>query len=150
MASVLSKVFDEAKAGEPVRLFKSHKQGIADGDQRRDFIYVDDVVAVVRWLLDTPRISGLFNVGTGKARSFREMIERDVRGAWAAPPKIEYVDMPEEIRGQYQYFTQSQVENAASRPAIMPASRRLKMRSAATSPNILDRRTVIADVRFRP
>ena len=54
MASVLSKVFDDAKAGGTVRLFKSHKQGIADGDQRRDFIYVDDVVAVVRWLMDTP------------------------------------------------------------------------------------------------
>ena len=52
MASVLAKVFDEAKAGKPVRLFKSHRDGIADGDQRRDFIYVDDAVAVLRWLLD--------------------------------------------------------------------------------------------------
>jgi len=109
MASVLSKVFDDAKAGGTIRLFKSHKQGIADGDQRRDFIYVDDVVSVVRWLLDTPRISGLFNVGTGKARSFREMIEA-MFAAMNRPAKIEYVDMPEQIRGQYQYFTQSKVE----------------------------------------
>ena len=57
-----------------MRLFKSHRDGIADGDQRRDFIYVDDAVAVVRWLLDTPPVSGMFNVGTGKARSFRDMI----------------------------------------------------------------------------
>jgi ADP-L-glycero-D-manno-heptose 6-epimerase len=108
MASVLSKVFDEAKGGAPVRLFKSHKDGIGDGDQRRDFIYVDDVVAVVRWLLDAPRVSGLFNVGTGTARSFREMIEA-MFAALGRPPKIEYVDMPEQIRGQYQYFTQSEV-----------------------------------------
>ena len=108
MASVLARIFDEAKAGQTVKLFKSHKDGIADGDQRRDFIYVDDVVAVVRWLLDSPRVSGLFNVGTGEARSFREMIEA-MFASLQRPPKIEYVDMPESIRGQYQYFTQSDV-----------------------------------------
>jgi ADP-L-glycero-D-manno-heptose 6-epimerase len=108
MASVLARIFDEAKAGQTVKLFKSHRAGIADGDQRRDFIYVDDVVAVVRWFLDTPRISGLFNVGTGQARSFREMIEA-MFAALKRAPKIEYVDMPESIRGQYQYFTQSEV-----------------------------------------
>jgi ADP-L-glycero-D-manno-heptose 6-epimerase len=108
MASVLSKIFDEAMAGQAVRLFKSHKAGIADGDQRRDFIYIDDVVAVVRWFLDSPRISGLFNVGTGHARSFREMIEA-MFAALKRPPKIEYIDTPESIRGQYQYFTQSEV-----------------------------------------
>ena len=74
MASVLAKVFDGAKAGKPVRLFKSHRDGIEDGDQRRDFISVDDAVAVVNWLLATPSVSGLFNVGTGQARSFRDMI----------------------------------------------------------------------------
>lgn len=108
MASVLCRVFDEAKAGKPVRLFKSHKDGIADGDQRRDFIYVDDVVAVVRWLLDTPKVSGIFNVGTGQARSFREMIEAMFASLGRAP-NIDYVEMPEQIRGSYQYFTQSEV-----------------------------------------
>lgn len=108
MASVLCRVFDEAKAGKPVRLFKSHKAGIADGDQRRDFIYVDDVVAVTRWLLDTPKVSGLFNVGTGKARSFREMIEA-MFAALGRAPNIEYIEMPEQIRGSYQYFTQSEM-----------------------------------------
>ena len=63
------------------RLFKSHRDGIADGEQKRDFIYVDDAVAVVRWLLDTPKVSGIFNVGTGKARSFRDLISRDVHRA---------------------------------------------------------------------
>jgi ADP-L-glycero-D-manno-heptose 6-epimerase len=110
MASVLSKVFDRAKAGEPVRLFKSHRDGIADGDQRRDFIYVDDAIDVVRWLLQTSAVNGIFNVGTGKAESFRAMIEAMFK-AMRRPPNIEYIDMPETIRGQYQYFTQSSVEN---------------------------------------
>ena len=110
MASVLSKVFDEAKAGKPVRLFKSHREGIADGDQRRDFIYVDDVVAVVRWLLDTPRVNGIFNVGTGHARSFRDMIV-SMFAAMGRAPNIEYVDMPLSIRNSYQYFTQADMTN---------------------------------------
>jgi ADP-L-glycero-D-manno-heptose 6-epimerase len=110
MASVLSKVFTGAKAGQPVRLFKSHREGIVDGDQRRDFIYVDDVVAVMRWLLDQSSVNGIFNVGTGKAESFRDMITAMFKALGRAP-NIEYVDMPEQIRGQYQYFTQSSVEN---------------------------------------
>ncbi len=110
MMSVLCKVFDEAKTGKPVRLFKSHRPGIADGDQRRDFIYVDDVTAVTRWLLETPQVRGLFNVGTGRAQSFREMIEA-MFAALGRPPNIEYVDMPASIRDTYQYFTQASVEN---------------------------------------
>jgi len=106
MMSVLCKVFDKAKAGAPVRLFKSHRDGIADGDQRRDFIYVDDVTAVVRWLLGTPSVNGLFNVGTGQAQSFREMIEA-MFAALGRPPDIDYVDMPLAIRDSYQYFTQA-------------------------------------------
>jgi ADP-L-glycero-D-manno-heptose 6-epimerase len=110
MMSVLCKVFDKAKAGAPVRLFKSHRAGIADGDQRRDFIYVDDVTAVVRWLLDTPSVNGLFNVGTGEAQSFREMIEA-MFAAMGRAPNIEYIDMPVAIRDSYQYFTQASTEN---------------------------------------
>ncbi|MBV9259919.1 MAG: ADP-glyceromanno-heptose 6-epimerase [Pseudolabrys sp.] len=108
MASVLAKVFDGAKTGSPVRLFKSHRDGIEDGDQRRDFIYVDDAVAVLRWLLDSTRVNGIFNVGTGKARSFRDMITAMFK-AMGRPANIDYVDMPENIRGQYQYFTQANV-----------------------------------------
>lgn len=110
MQSVLAKVFAGAKAGQPVRLFKSHKEGIADGEQRRDFIYVDDAVAVMRWLLETSAVNGIFNVGTGKAESFRDMIVAMFKALGRAP-NIEYVDMPENIRGQYQYFTQASVEN---------------------------------------
>jgi ADP-L-glycero-D-manno-heptose 6-epimerase len=109
MMSLVAKRFDDARAGRTVRLFKSHRDGIADGDQRRDFIYVDDAVAVVRWFLDAPHVSGLFNVGTGEARSFRDIITA-VFTALGRPPNIDYVDMPESIRDQYQYFTQGSVE----------------------------------------
>jgi len=108
MMSVLARRFDELRAGRVVELFKSHREGIADGDQRRDFIYVDDAVRVVMWLLATPGVSGIFNVGTGKARSFKDLM----LAAYAAlgePPNIRYVDMPLSIRDSYQYFTQSDV-----------------------------------------
>jgi ADP-L-glycero-D-manno-heptose 6-epimerase len=110
MTSLIGKRFEDAKAGKPVRLFKSHRDGIGDGEQKRDFIYVDDAVAVMRWLLDTPAVSGIFNVGTGKARSFRDLIAAMFRALGHAP-NIEYIDMPPTIRDQYQYFTQAKVEN---------------------------------------
>ncbi|WP_298261621.1 ADP-glyceromanno-heptose 6-epimerase [Bradyrhizobium sp.] len=109
MMSVLARRFDDIKAGRTVDLFKSHRDGIADGDQRRDFIYVDDVVRVVMWLLATPAVSGLFNVGTGKARSFKDLI-LSAYAALNASPNIRYIDMPISIRNSYQYFTQSEVD----------------------------------------
>jgi ADP-L-glycero-D-manno-heptose 6-epimerase len=109
MMSVLARRFDEIKAGRPVQLFKSHRDGVADGDQRRDFIYVDDVVRVMMWLLATPSVSGLFNVGTGAARSFKDMMLA-AYGALGTRPNIHYIDMPEQIRRSYQYFTQSEVD----------------------------------------
>jgi ADP-L-glycero-D-manno-heptose 6-epimerase len=110
MMSLVAKRFDEAKAGTPIRLFKSHRAGIGDGEQKRDFIYVDDAVAVVRWLLETPRVSGIFNVGTGNARSFRDLMAA-VFAALGKAPNITYVDMPEAIRNSYQYFTQADMSN---------------------------------------
>jgi len=109
MMSVLARRFDDVRAGRPVRLFKSHREGIADGDQRRDFIHVDDAVRVMMWLLATPSVSGLFNVGTGRARSFRDLIHA-AYAALGTAPNIEYVDMPESIRSSYQYFTESDVD----------------------------------------
>jgi ADP-L-glycero-D-manno-heptose 6-epimerase len=106
MMSVLTRRFDDIAAGRPIQLFKSHRDGIADGDQRRDFIYVDDVVRVMMWLWATPSTSGLFNVGTGVARSFRDLITAAYT-ALGTTPRIEYVEMPDAIRGSYQYFTQS-------------------------------------------
>ena len=110
MMSLVAKRFDDARSGRTVRLFKSHRPGIGDGEQRRDFLYVDDAVAVVRWLMETPQVSGIFNVGTGKARSFRDLITALFR-ALGLEPRIEYIDMPENIRGQYQYFTEAKVDN---------------------------------------
>jgi ADP-L-glycero-D-manno-heptose 6-epimerase len=110
MMSLVAKRFPEASAGRPVRLFKSHRTGIGDGEQKRDFIYVDDAVSVVHWLLQTPSVSGIFNVGTGKARSFRDLITA-MFAALGREPIIEYIDMPESIRDSYQYFTQAEMEN---------------------------------------
>jgi ADP-L-glycero-D-manno-heptose 6-epimerase len=109
MMSLVAKRFAQAKAGKPVALFRSHRDGIADGEQKRDFIYVDDAVAVVRWLLATPGVSGIFNVGTGQARSFRDLATA-MFDALGQAPKIDYVDMPAAIRDRYQYFTESKVE----------------------------------------
>ncbi|NVN84760.1 MAG: ADP-glyceromanno-heptose 6-epimerase [Rhodopseudomonas sp.] len=113
MMSVLAKRFDDIKSGQVVQLFKSHREGIADGDQRRDFIYVDDVVRVMIWLLATPSVSGIFNVGTGHARSFRDLILA-AYSALGSRPNIEYIDMPQQIRGSYQYFTQSEGDRLRS------------------------------------
>jgi ADP-L-glycero-D-manno-heptose 6-epimerase len=109
MMSLVAKRFDDARTGQPVRLFKSHREDVADGEQKRDFIYVDDAVAVVRWLIETPTVSGLFNVGTGTARSFRDLAVAMFR-ALGREPAIEYIDMPPALRERYQYFTEGKVE----------------------------------------
>jgi ADP-L-glycero-D-manno-heptose 6-epimerase len=109
MMSVLTRRFDDIKAGGVVELFKSHRDGIADGDQRRDFIYVDDVVRVMMWLMATPSVSGLFNVGTGHARSFKDLMLA-AYAALGTAANIRYIDMPLSIRDSYQYFTQSDVD----------------------------------------
>jgi ADP-L-glycero-D-manno-heptose 6-epimerase len=109
MRSVVATVFDEANAGRTVRLFKSHRDGIADGEQTRDFIYVKDAVEVILWLIARPDVSGLFNVGTGHARSFRDLALALFQ-ALGREPAIEYFDMPERLRARYQYFTKASVE----------------------------------------
>ena len=109
MMSVLARRFGDIKAGRTIELFKSHREGIADGDQRRDFIYVEDVIRVVMWLLATPSVSGLFNVGTGKARSFKDLM-LSAYAALGQKPDIRYIDMPVSIRDSYQYFTQGEVD----------------------------------------
>ena len=110
MMSLVAKRFADAKGGKPVRLFKSYRPGIEDGEQKRDFICVDDAVAVVRWLLATPGVSGIFNVGTGAARSFRDLMAA-MFVALGRKPAIEYIEMPAAIRDGYQYFTQAETAN---------------------------------------
>ncbi|MCX5514930.1 ADP-glyceromanno-heptose 6-epimerase [Kaistia algarum] len=106
MRSVVHKIWPIAASGERVTLFKSHDPAYEDGGQLRDFVHVEDCVGVVRWLLGSPSVNGLFNVGTGKARSFADLA-RAVFTALGQAPKIDYVEMPEKIRGSYQYFTQA-------------------------------------------
>jgi ADP-L-glycero-D-manno-heptose 6-epimerase len=108
MQSLVTKIFPTVKAGEMVTLFKSHDPRYPDGGQQRDFIYVKDCVAVVSWLLGHPETSGLFNVGTGTARSFLDLV-RAVCAAVGCTPNIRFIDTPEELRAQYQYFTRADV-----------------------------------------
>ncbi len=108
MASVVRHKFDQLARGEPATLFASDLPGLADGDQRRDFVHVDDCVAAMLWLLDHPRVSGLFNCGTGTARSFADLA-RAVCAAMGLPPRVRYVPMPDDLRGRYQSFTQARM-----------------------------------------
>jgi ADP-L-glycero-D-manno-heptose 6-epimerase len=110
MMSLVAKRFGDARAGETISLFRSHRDGIGDGEQKRDFVYVDDAVAVMLWLIKNPSVSGIFNVGTGEARSFRDLMLAMLR-ALGQEPDIDYIDMPPAIRSQYQYFTQANIES---------------------------------------
>jgi len=106
--SVVAHIHPDARTGGPVRLFKSHNPQYEDGGQLRDFVYVKDCARVVSWLLETPSVNGLFNLGTGEARSFKDL----AHAAFAAlnrQPNINYVDTPEQIRDKYQYFTQAEM-----------------------------------------
>lgn len=106
MRSVVCKLYPQIVAGEPARLFKSYHPDYADGGQLRDFIFVDDCVEVMLWLLENPHVNGLFNVGTGAARSWLDLA-RAVFAAAGLPPRIEFIKMPETLRPRYQYFTQA-------------------------------------------
>jgi ADP-L-glycero-D-manno-heptose 6-epimerase len=108
MRSVFARYYATAARGDEVSLFKSCRADVADGQQKRDFVYVGDCVAVMLWLLDHPAVSGLFNVGTGRARSFADAIDA-LFAALGRPPRIRYRDMPEAARQHYQYFTQASV-----------------------------------------
>ena len=109
MRSLVAKTAKRIAAGDAVTLFRSHRDGVADGEQKRDFVSVTDCCAAVLWLLENPHVSGLFNLGTGRARSFRDLVLA-VGEALGVEVRIDYADMPEAIRGQYQYFTQARME----------------------------------------
>jgi len=104
--SVAIQIYEQIEAGGPARLFRSHRPDYADGGQLRDFIWVGDCVDVMMWLLDNPSVNGIFNCGTGQARSFLDLANACF-AALDAPPRIEFVDTPEAIRPNYQYFTQA-------------------------------------------
>ncbi len=108
MASVVMHSFDQISAGKEVRLFKSHRAGIADGEQMRDFVFVDDVVEVLQFARKGGIKRGIFNLGSGKARSFHDLARATFR-ALGKPEQIQFIDMPMELRERYQYFTEAQM-----------------------------------------
>jgi ADP-L-glycero-D-manno-heptose 6-epimerase len=109
--SVVWQVFQQIKNGDQsARLFKSHNPDYEDGGQLRDFVWVGDCEKIMLWLYDHPKVNGLFNVGTGKARSFKDLALA-VFTAIDQKPRIEYIDMPMGLREKYQYFTQAELDN---------------------------------------
>ena len=104
--SVVPQFHRQILAGGAPKLFKSDRSDYPDGGQTRDFIHVDDAVAVMLWLFDQPQVNGLFNVGTGKARSFLD-IANAIFTAMSRQPEIAFVAMPEGLRDRYQYFTEA-------------------------------------------
>lgn len=111
MASMVYHGYHQIRKNGQVKLFKSDRPGVPDGGQQRDFIYVKDAAAAVLHFSRAPqeRVRGLYNAGTGKARSFKALIE-SVFAALNIPPRIEFVPMPEDLKGKYQYFTQATTE----------------------------------------
>ena len=107
--SVAEQIYPFARRREAFPLFKSYHPDYADGGQLRDFVWVGDCVKVMLWLLDNPTISGLFNVGSGKARSFADLAKA-VYTAEGVEPMITFRDMPESMRDRYQYFTEANLD----------------------------------------
>lgn len=121
MASMIFHGFHQIKQNGFVKLFKSHKEGFTDGEQLRDFIYVKDVIKIMFWLLEmskvevdhtsqnSPLANGIYNLGTGEARSFNDLVNATY-AAMNIDPQIQYIDMPGDIRDKYQYFTEAKLE----------------------------------------
>ncbi len=108
MASVVYHAFNQINEKGFVKLFRSHNPQYNDGEQLRDFIYVKDVIAVCMWLMKTRKQSGLFNLGTGKARTFKDLALNCFH-ALGLEPNVEYIDTPLDIRDKYQYYTQAEM-----------------------------------------
>ena len=109
MASVVLHAFDQIRASGEVRLFKSHRPDVAHGEQRRDFVFVGDVVEVLHFALEAALPRGIFNVGTATSRTFLDLA-RATFAAMGAAESIRFVDMPETLRDRYQYFTEARME----------------------------------------
>ena len=110
MRSVILKTFEEALVGKKTKLFRSHKKAYANGEQRRDFIYVKDCINVLIWFMENEYISGIYNLGTGKPRTFLELVSI-VYKELNRNINVKFVDMPKNIRKQYQYATKADLDN---------------------------------------
>lgn len=108
MASMVFHGFNQILADGEIRLFKSCNPDYEDGKQLRDFVYVKDICAVVMWMLAHPHVSGLFNLGTGRAQSFQELAEATFH-AMGKEPNIRFIDMPEHLKKKYQYYTKAEM-----------------------------------------
>lgn len=115
MASVVFHAFNQIKAHGKLKLFRSHKDDVADGEQKRDFVYIKDVVEVLYYLLHhrITENNGIYNLGTGKAESFNSLAKA-VFEAIGSEPDIEFIDTPEDIREKYQYFTEANISKLRS------------------------------------
>ena len=108
MASVVLQGFDQIRKNGTLKLFKSHRDGIADGEQKRDFVYIEDVIKVLLFAFEKPIQRGIFNLGSGLGRSFKDLAHAIFKGL-GADAKIDFIDTPLEIRDRYQYFTEAKM-----------------------------------------
>ena len=108
MRSIVLKIYEKVQSKKSIKLFKSHSKDYKDGEQLRDFIYVKDVIKVINWFINNPKRSGLFNVGSGLPRSFKDVTNAVFRN-FNYPKRITYIDTPRNIRNQYQYYTKAEM-----------------------------------------
>jgi ADP-L-glycero-D-manno-heptose 6-epimerase len=113
MRSVVHKAFGQIKETGKVKLFKSYNETYADGEQMRDFIYVKDAVDMTLFFMENPAANGIFNVGTGKARTWKDLVSA-VFDAMGLEPNIEYIEMPDYLKPKYQYFTEAKIDKIRS------------------------------------
>ena len=109
MKSVILKIYEKVSNNLQVKLFKSHNVKFKDGEQLRDFIYIKDVISILEWFLDNPKINGLYNVGTGKPRSFNDIAKSIFKNTNKAT-SLKYINTPPKIRKQYQYYTKANIK----------------------------------------
>ena len=109
MLSVVYKAFQQILKSGRVKLFKSAKEDFKNGEQKRDFVYIKDVVKIIEFFINSKNTSGIYNVGTGKARTFNDLAKA-VFGSLGKEVNIEYIDMPNHLRSQYQYFTEAYIK----------------------------------------
>ena len=113
MKSVASQIWPHVRDGHAVQLFKSYRDDVPDGGQKRDFVYVRDAADVTEWLLQNPQVNGIYNLGSGQARTFEDMA-RAVFAAAGKNAQIDYTPMPPAIRDKYQYFTEARMDRLRS------------------------------------
>jgi ADP-L-glycero-D-manno-heptose 6-epimerase len=120
MKSVAAQIWPHVREGHGVQLFKSYRDDVPDGGQKRDFVYVRDAADVTEWLIQNPQVNGIYNLGSGMARSFEDMAKAVFQAA-GKPPQIDYTPMPPAIRDKYQYFTEARMNRliAAGYPKSM-------------------------------